>query len=276
MDFFTCPVCKKRFTQKERSLICENGHCSDLSKKGYVNLLRSAKSGGVRHGDDKLMVSARTAFLGAGFYDMLRDAVTETVLKYTEDSPKILDAGCGEGFYTSHIRQALAEKHPAVYGIDVSKDAIHAAAVRDKQLHLAVASIFDLPIEDQSIDLLINLFAPYDASEFSRVLKDGGILLRVFPREKHLWELKTAVYDVPYENEIDTLILEGFELIEKKEITFPLSLDAPEYIDTLFKMTPYYYKTSREGQARLHALDFLQTHAEFFLVIYRKNNKPAF
>jgi 23S rRNA (guanine745-N1)-methyltransferase len=54
------------------------------------------------------------------------------------------------------------------------------------------------------------------------------------------------------------------------EITFPLHLHKQEFIDTLFKMTPYYYKTSREGQAKLRALDKLETHAEFFLVVYRK------
>jgi 23S rRNA (guanine745-N1)-methyltransferase len=133
MNFFTCPVCKKRFTQKDRSLVCENGHCFDLSKKGYVNLLRPAKSGSVRHGDDKLMVAARTAFLGAGFYDTLRDAVTAAVSAHAKESAVILDAGCGEGFYTSHIREALADQNASVYGIDV----------------------------------MVNLFAPYDAAEFS-------------------------------------------------------------------------------------------------------------
>lgn len=267
MNFFTCPICKKRLHIEQRSLICENRHCFDLSKKGYVNLLRSSKSSSARHGDDKLMVAARTAFLGAGFYDSLRDAVTDTVLFYAKKDVTVLDAGCGEGYYTSHIRQ---HSQGNVYGIDVSKDAIHAAAVRDSNLRLAVASIFDLPVENESIDLLLNLFAPYDAKEFSRVLKNDGILLRVFPRERHLWELKAAVYDVPYENEIDTFALDGFTLLEKKEITFPLHLDKQEYIDTLFKMTPYYYKTSREGQAKLRALDTLATHAEFFLVVYRK------
>ena len=270
MNFFTCPICKKRLEEQGRSLVCENKHCFDLSKKGYVNLLRPSRSGGIRHGDDALMVSARTAFLGAGFYDVLRDAVTETVLTYANQNIFILDAGCGEGFYTSHIRKATEDQNISVYGIDVSKDAIHAAAVRDKKIRLAVASIFDLPVENGSIDLLLNLFAPYDAAEFSRVLKKEGVLLRVFPRERHLFELKTAVYDTPYENEIDTFLLDGFELLEKREITFPLSLHAPEYIDTLFKMTPYYYKTSREGQARLRALSSLETHAEFFLVVYRK------
>lgn len=271
MQFFTCPVCKKRFTQKERSLVCENGHCFDLSKKGYVNLLRPSKSGGVRHGDDKLMVAARTAFLGAGFYDTLRDAVTEAVSSHAKENAVILDAGCGEGFYTSHIRSALSEKKALVYGIDVSKDAVHAASVRDKALRLAVASIFDIPVENESIDIMVNLFAPYDASEFSRVLKRNGLLVRVFPRERHLWELKTAVYDVPYENEIDTLALNGFTLLEKRALAFPLMLEKQEYIDTLFKMTPYYYKTSREGQAKLRALASLQTHAEFLLAVYRKD-----
>ena len=270
MNFFTCPICKERFTQKERSLVCPNGHSFDLSKKGYVNLLRPGKSGAVRHGDDKMMVAARTAFLGAGFYDILRDAVTETVCTHKKDGMIILDAGCGEGFYTAHIRQTAEAHHPSVYGIDVSRDAIHASSVRDKALKLAVASIFDLPVENESIDLLLNLFAPYDAAEFSRVLKKDGILLRVFPREKHLWELKCAVYDTPYENEIDTLSLDGFALIETKEIDFPLDLKEQPYIDTLFKMTPYYYKTSREGQARLQALSSLQTHAEFLLAVYKK------
>jgi len=271
MNFFICPICKKPFEQKGRSLVCPGNHCFDLAKQGYVNLLRPAKSGAVRHGDDKLMVGARTAFLGAGFYDTLRRAVTETVCAHAGEAPVVLDAGCGEGFYTSHIREALGEG-ARVYGIDVSRDAIHAAA-RDRKLRLAVASIFDLPAENGSVDLLLNLFAPYDAAEFSRVLKQGGTLIRVFPRERHLWEMKCAVYDTPYENEIDTLALEGFTLTEKREITFPLDLNRQEYIDTLFKMTPYYYKTSREGQARLAALFSLQTHAEFLLAVYTRDEK---
>ena len=269
MQFFTCPICKSPFEQKGRSLVCPKNHCFDLSKQGYVNLLRPAKSGSVRHGDDKLMVSARSAFLGAGFYDILRDAVTETVCAHAKKNPVILDAGCGEGFYTSHIREALGE-NAAVYGIDVSRDAIHAAA-KDRKLKLAVASIFDLPAKNESVDILVNLFAPYDADEFFRVLKPNGTLIRVFPKERHLWEMKCAVYDTPYENEIDTLELNGFTLKEKRGIKFPLDLNEQIYIDTLFKMTPYYYKTSREGQARLAALSSLQTHAEFLLAVYTRN-----
>ena len=94
--------------------------------------------------------------------------------------------------------------------------------------------------------------------------------MRAFPAERHLWELKCAVYDTPYENEIDTLVLEGFVMVKKDFISFPLHLTSGAEIDSLFKMTPYYYKTSRDGQARLAALENLQTHAEFYLVFYKK------
>ncbi|MBQ9748874.1 MAG: methyltransferase domain-containing protein [Clostridia bacterium] len=271
MNFFTCPVCKERFSQVGRSLICPNRHCSDLSKRGYVNLLRPSKSGGARHGDDKLMVEARKSFLNAGFYAPLLTAVCDTVRAETGISA-VLDAGCGEGYYTQGLRETLTKANPdvRVYGIDVSRDAIHAASLRDRELRLAVASIFDLPIADGSIDILINLFAPYDSAEFSRVLRSHGLLIRVFPAERHLWELKSVVYDTPYENEIDTFLLDGFTLISKTPLAFPLHLDRAEYIDTLFKMTPYYYKTGREGQARLAALPSLDTHAEFYLAVYRR------
>ncbi len=268
MHMFTCPICKEPFAEAGNSLICPNRHCFDRSKRGYVNFLRPSKSGSVRHGDDKQMVESRKNFLNAGFYKPLCDALTETVKTYSLTSPVVLDAGCGEGYYTEAVKEALAT--PNVYGIDVSKDAIHAASLRDKTFRLSIASIFDLPVPQGSIDILINLFAPYDGAEFSRVLKQNGMLVRVFPAERHLWELKTAVYDTPYENEIDTFTLDGFDLIKKSFLSFPLSLGASSEIDALFKMTPYYYKTSREGQARLAALQTLETHAEFYLVAYRK------
>jgi 23S rRNA (guanine745-N1)-methyltransferase len=271
MNLFTCPICKERFEKSGNSLVCSNRHCFDLSKRGYVNLLRPSKSGGVRHGDDKLMVESRKNFLNAGFYAPLAKTITEILREKAPKNATVLDAGCGEGYYTVETKKALQTE--SVYGVDVSRDAIHAASLRDKSLRLAVASIFDLPVPKDSIDVLLNLFAPYDSAEFSRVLKEGGLLVRVFPAERHLWELKCAVYDTPYENEIDSFLLDGFEMLEKKSISFPLNLTTQTDIDALFKMTPYYYKTSREGQARLSALQSLQTHAEFYLAVYQKSTK---
>ena len=265
MSILVCPKCKTPLFDEGNSLFCQNRHCFDKSKYKYVNLL--LQNGGQTHGDNKLMIKSRKSFLDKGYYCHLRVALCQSIIKYLS-SGVILDAGCGEGYYTVNIKNALQTE--AVYGIDVSRDAVHAASLRDKSLRLAVASIFDLPVPSESIDVLINLFAPYDGKEFSRVLKEGGLLVRAFPAERHLWELKCAVYDTPYENEIDTLVLEGFVMVKKDFISFPLHLTSGAEIDSLFKMTPYYYKTSRDGQARLAALENLQTHAEFYLVFYKK------
>jgi len=272
MNFFICPICKKHFSRREHSLVCPDGHCFDIAKQGYVNLLRNKGSSARRHGDDKIMIASRTSFLNAGFYNPLRDAVAELVIRHAKNSGVVLDAGCGEGFYTSFIRNSLEDMgvHASVCGIDVSRDAVIACAARDRHIGLAVASISDLPAEDGSVDILINLFAPYDAAEFARVLKPGGILIRAFPGERHLWELKTAIYESPYENVIDTLELPDFTLCSRNNLHFPLSLTDGEQIEALFKMTPYYYKTSREGQAKLAALQKLHTNAEFIIAHYQK------
>ena len=66
MKGFCCPVCGKTLICKENSLVCENNHCFDKSKSGYVNLLLSQGKKG--HGDDKLMVQARQSFLDKGYY----------------------------------------------------------------------------------------------------------------------------------------------------------------------------------------------------------------
>ena len=57
---FICPVCKNELNKAGKSFICSNGHCFDMAKSGYVNLL--LKSTGGNHGDNKLMVSARRDF----------------------------------------------------------------------------------------------------------------------------------------------------------------------------------------------------------------------
>ena len=43
-----------------------------------------------------------------------------------------------------------------------------------------------------------------------------------------------------------------------------------EDLQNLFKMTPYYYKTSREGQIKMENLDSLTVSLEFALLIYKK------
>lgn len=266
---FICPVCKKELCEEDKLYRCENGHCFDKSKYGYVNLLQSQKSSAKRHGDDRLMVRARRDFLDTGCYGFLRESLCEICLKYLPNGGNILDAGCGECYYSAEINARYGQK-ASFFGVDISKDALEFASKRKCGVRTAVASLFDLPFADGSIDMVLNVFSPEAFDEFYRVLKCGGYLIRVIPLEKHLFGLKAAIYDEPYLNEIPDTSINGFEFAAKKQIKSVINLKSNQDIQNLFKMTPYYYKTGVNDQNKINSLEFLETQAEFEIRVYRK------
>lgn len=269
---FVCPVCKSALEEEEKIYACENGHCFDKSKFGYVNLLLSQKSSAKRHGDDRLMVRARRDFLGAGYYDFLLEALEEILKRYLAHNAEILDAGCGECYYSSSI----SEKFDFGFvGADISKDALEFASKRKTKFKTAVASVFDLPFPSNSFDCVLNIFSPEADGEFHRVLKGGGILIRVAPLEKHLFDLKAAIYDKPYLNDVANKEIDGFKLLESKKIRKTINLKSGTDIQNLFKMTPYYYKTGKEDQQKISRFETFETQAEFEIAIYGKEGSNA-
>ena len=272
MQTLICPVCGGPLARCERSLRCPQNHCYDLAKQHYVNLLMRNQSARKRHGDDKRMVSARQEFLDGGFYACLRDALCTLADKYAPGG-ELLDAGCGEGYYTSAVRRTLeASGRPgSAVGIDISKTALIAAAKRDAALTLAVAGVNRLPVGAGSCDVLMNVFAPDDEAEFRRVLRPGGLLLKAVPRENHLLGLKSAVYEKPYLNPPPAYAPLGFSLLERLDVDARITVAPGRQIENLFMMTPYYYKTGAEDQAKLAALDELTTELEFAVFALRRD-----
>ncbi|MDD6188306.1 MAG: methyltransferase domain-containing protein [Clostridiales bacterium] len=266
---FCCPVCKGALEKREKSLFCPNGHCYDISKYGYVNLLMSNQSSAKRHGDDRLMVEARRDFLDAGHYSPIRDALLEMALPCLQNGSRVLDAGCGEGWYTAALYSSAKAGglDIAVACSDISKDALRYAARRLPGAEHAVSSSAHLPVVDGGCDMLLNLFSPLETAEFRRVLNPGGSLIRAVVLPKHLWSLKAAVYDVPYENGEPETELEGFELSERVDIRTRIKVEGMD-VKRLFSMTPYYYKTSAADQAKLDALDRIETELEVCLLRY--------
>ena len=66
------------------------------------------------------------------------------------------------------------------------------------------------------------------------------------------------------------LAFDGLELLEHHELRETLTLTDPDEIAALFAMTPYYYKTSAEDQAKLAQVQTLSTPIAFGISVYRK------
>lgn len=267
-SFFTCPVCGKAL-MGDKTYKCENNHSYDKNKHGYLNLLMSNAASSKRHGDDRRMVLARSEFLDKGYYAPVRDALTDALRCRPKDGMRVLDAGCGEGWYTAHFAEALSALHPDIAGVDISKDALRQAAKRGLR-ELAVASTAKLPVASDSCDAVLNIFSPPELKEFHRILSTDGVLIRALPMENHLLGLKKAVYDRPLLNPAPVTEIDGFTLSEAVPVQYAITLDSTEDIWNLFTMTPYYYKTGKVDQEKLLHLQHLTTEVEIMVLSYRK------
>lgn len=252
-----CPICKNELEKQGRSAVCKNNHCFDYAKQGYLNLLLKQSKD---HGDNKQMVQARTDFLNQGHYQFLKEAIASSILKV---QPKTLaDLGCGEGYYTSGF------PCETIFGFDLSKDALKHASANDKHAQYVISSIFNLPLKDETMDYITTCFAPFAKDEIERLLKKDGHFLYVTPGPKHLYELKEQLYKTPYLNVVEDLDT-SLQLKETMLVEETMHLNHQELID-LFQMTPYAYKTGKEGMEILDKIDYLDVTAEFVIRIYQK------
>lgn len=257
-----CPVCGEKLTVSDKTMRCSNGHSFDIAKEGYVNLLRSSKNGDFI-GDDKISARMRRDFLGKGYYSVLKD---ELCCFFSEKRGCVLDICCGEGYYTS----ALGENSNLnIYGFDISREMVRLAAKRGRGTYF-VANMANIPIAEGSMDYCIHLFAPFNEAAFAKVLKDGGRLYTVIPGRFHLWGLKQAVYDTPYENDEILPQTQQLRLITQRKVTAQITLKCQEDIQAVFRMTPYFFHTSQRDKDKLLGLDALETSIEFVIGEYEK------
>lgn len=287
LGILACPVCGAALsvTAEGRSLACE-GLLSDRNPRGKSHLFDGG-AGGYVHlapghgggGDSKEAVRARSAFLRSGYYSPAAEALAALVKEITPAGGLVLDAGCGEGYYAGHV----VEAGYSVMGVDLSKFAVDAAAKTARRACMnrgqpaatlyAVGSVFELPVADGSLDTVINVFAPCAPAEYARVLRSGGHLVVAGAGERHLFGLKQLVYDDPYLNDPRRDLPtgeEGLRLVETRSVTFSITVEDPEHMEALFSMTPYYWRTSRDGHARLAAAEALVTEVSFDLHVYEK------
>lgn len=246
---------------------CPKGHSFDVAREGYVNLLPVQHKHSRAPGDNPDMIRARRAFLDAGHYLPLRDAVLALLRPLQATS--VLDIGCGEGYYT----RALATVTPDVTGLDIARDAVKLAAKRDPGITWLVATSAQLPLADHSVDLVCSLFSPLPAAEIARVLKPGGHLLVVTPGPNHLLAIREQLFAEVRPHRPEKFVIElqeALPLRQQTELHFNLLLDHTAR-EQLLLMTPYAWRATAEHRARLTGPDAsaqFSTGAAFTLLLF--------
>lgn len=261
-----CPICGAPLAKGEKALVCPSHHSFDIARQGYVNLLPVQQKHSQDPGDTREQVLSRRAFLDTGTYAPILEALIEAAREYGA-SGELLDVGCGEGYYCAGLSQALGLP---LTGVDISKEAVRAAAARYKGPNWLCATAAHLPVGDERVGLLTSLFALTLPEEFLRVLSPGGLYIQVVAAEDHLLGLKRIIYDrLTHKEKHTTQELPGLTRLHSQHIAFDFTL-TKEQIPWLFAMTPHLFRIGKAGAARLAQAQTLEDRASCVFNVYRK------
>lgn len=243
---FRCPTCHKEFILNGYSLICEENHQFDLSKKGTLYFL----SHSIQTEYNKKMLLHRGKMIRSGMYQPLLDKIIEA-MNLTGNT---LDVGCGEGSFLSELtRLGLAGGKT---GFDISKDGIYLASSQPIDAFWCVADLTNLPFNDHSMDTILNIFSPSHYQEFQRVLKQDGTVIKVIPEEGYLKELRAAFYPddrekQSYSNEkVLAKFSKEMSVISDERITYTFEIPDVNQLD-LLEMSPLEWGVSETVKQKL-------------------------
>lgn len=269
MNALSCPLCRLPLMVNSQGVGCGNRHQFDRAKEGYLNLLPVQQKHSREPGDAKAQLQARRQFLQAGFFLPLRQRLQQVL---PASAQQVLDIGCGEGYFTGAFAEALPAA--SIYGVDIAKAGVRLAAKAaksaglDSQLVYCVASSFDLPVADGSMDVVTRIYAPSKDAELCRVMASKGLLVIVAPGEQHLLGLRRRIYREVRPHQT-TPIPEGFRLIDQQKVQAGLVIEQPELRAALLDMTPFAWRLSPELRADI-VQEVVTDQLDFVVTIYNK------
>lgn len=247
--------CTSMLHRRGSGLFCDEGHHFDRAKEGYWNLLQPQDKRSLTPGDSDAAVLARHRWLqrghAAGLIEELRPWIEASpsigVGLDSDDSPRTLDLGCGEGSFGPALFPGEGEHF---CGVDLSKRAIKLAA-RGWPTATWVLANADriLPAANASVHRIVSLFGRRPASEIGRVLAPGGSCLIAVPGENDLIELRESVQQAGHrrsrwETVVEELADVGLNCMEHKLWQTEIELE-PDAINDALAMT---YRAGRHSQ----------------------------
>jgi SAM-dependent methyltransferase len=282
-----CPVCGGSLARVGRTLKCSLLHSFDISREGYVNLLRTSGKRPKILGDTGDMLLARRGFLGRGYYAPLSDAINHRVAHYLGGPPRcykgpaptcIVEVGCGEGYYVGRLKRHLDDKVGGegicYFGMDISKDAARLAAKRYGEIRFIVADIKQKALfSDASVGVVLNVFAPRNPIELARITAPGGMLLVAIPSPDHLESLRARLSLLGIEADKEQRVAEQFagtfRVAGAQTLAYDMHLNGQDLVN-LVRMTPNYWHTPEDAWDEVKAVGSAHTRASFTLLEFHR------
>ena len=231
-----CPLCRGALARSGGSLVCDKRHCFDVARQGHVNLVPAQRESFYR----RELFESRAAVFAAGVFAPVVRAIGETIDRLVQaERPVLVDAGCGEGYYTKSV---CPDRAMTRIGFDLSKEAVKLAARGQSGASFLVADLANIPLGDGCADVLLDVFTPANYAEFTRVLKPGGVLIKLWPRSGYLCQLRGAArgllrHDTYDDSRVAEYLDAHARMLERRTITYTLPVDAA-LAEHLARMTP--------------------------------------
>lgn len=246
-ELLRCPLCGAEMHARQSSVACESGHDFAISAKGFLNLIPHQKP---LKGYDETFFASRQRIMEHGYYREVHQAVTAS-LNELASTATVIDAGCGEGSYAKDVARALP--HSTVLGLDIAKDAIRVAARGGGPVRWLVADLANIPLSDSTVDAILNVFTPANYDEFKRVLKPGGMLVKVIPAPQHMHELRELAGEQLSEADfvdhgVSEHLMRHMNVVSRARVTQTSPVQAEDALD-LVRMSPVAFSIEE------HALD---------------------
>jgi 23S rRNA (guanine745-N1)-methyltransferase len=245
MRVLACPICCLPLEISTDIAFCSGNHRFDRARSGYVNLVTPKKTVAPLSGDTRSQLRYRDIILESGMFSPMINALAVAASPaINRSSAVVMDAGCGTGTHLLDFLAAcgISPSQESCYAFDVSKDAVNMTA---KRLPNATCFVGDIwarwPVLSDTVDVLLNVFAPTSFGEMRRVLRQNGLVLKVFAGRDHLIELRQRYSLIGVEDgkqeRYHSLALNSFRHIDAQSVRWECRLSV-EQVAAVIGMGP--------------------------------------